>query len=1409
VLLSELLKFNKENYFNGAVQADWFYDNGKVKAVSESYVFHGPKYFGVSTDDVTVGRHRLLDTASFVKRISEKIYGDDKDNLLLTIAGYGTGKSHLAVTLASLFSGHNNLLRTAVIERISSADRTIGDELSATVKNCNLVLVLNGMNNFNLDYEVLKCAQKALELHGHNIDALKDATKAYRTARHFVEQTYFILKDKFIQQLDRNKIAYSLDTLQEFLIESIDHNSKVFEAINEVYKEINGSYIRWDEGVSAGDILTKLNNILCVQEKKFNKILVLFDEFGRYIEFSAANPTIAGESALQQIFEAVQNSNGNIVFVGFIQSDLNAYLSRIDKTANIIRYVGRYEASEKFYLSSNFETILANLIQKTDNARFEGLIGSALDNPYRNYHSKIYGALQRWAKNTKTKSVWSNKNLYDNVVLRGCYPLHPITVWILTNMSGWLQQRSTITFAEGMFSEICNKEVVPGKLEYIYPVDIIDSEIFYEMVNAEEKGVQQSQYCLLYRDIFVKYGDKLSDDEKRVLKAILITNIGKFEFYDKNDAATAILYCSGMSIGNIEKILKQLENLYGIIQYDENSKKYDLIAEGNGFNEFKREFIKKMLLVRNFNGISDYDSVITEALDLNTPIDTQFGFENKINSTEWRFAKKLISITDFDEAYANQLIGTLDKATDGETPRGMLVYLYCDNETYAYTVRVSTIIRSKKLNEYPVLILLINDNDGEIVENLKRREALKLFPTSERQRFERFVNDQERRLVKKITQTFNTLSAERYVVTQDGVVKKEQRLAVLCNELFKTIYNKTVPFMFDGFQKKPTASIKRYLIDICQRLYDNTLTNIQSYQSLAPDIKNRVKAVLSTQMQNSWMVFDSNCALCEPQNPHLQVIYSEVMAELESGSKRGFALFKRYLYPPYGMNMYSLTLFIIYLISYNSRIIYTYLGVTRIRSSQFSQEIFKDTKIQFDTILRMGFQMVQDTGQNPIFELCNKILSNVYVENCQQYKAQLDNMLYEMDLTSEVEGKLSSAKMKLQDGERLYSQIYGNIRQAEEILSESKVNFQLHKFVRIYPLVQSYNGKIDKYSDYIYSSEYADKCKALIQNADEFLNKCASDSIQKLSCNITQLTQFKAVYKKAAEILAEIGKQELADKVSSRLAEIEQELKAKQKYEQTFAHCDREIAFCNNTSEMSYKVCCDNLAKMKNWETYITELKDISERTKQEIVNKIRRAKENLNARMDKINRTIESLRDSFKAVSCDSELALLQLKINHVISFDVPIDIQQEMSSYTEMIEKYNAIFAESNLSPDTLVNLKRRVEEELSGSALYSLANSTIKKLEATLSAQEEIWIQKYIITAEKNLDNMEPQDCIDWKRATNNLPDYLSIKAKQNYQRTSTLIEKRLKDCRIQGVIMLFNELSESEKRECFLLLQREIN
>ena len=62
--LGNILEFRKDLYFEGAVQADWFYSPERAAKVAENFVFHGNQYFGI--EDQGVGNKKRIDTISLV-----------------------------------------------------------------------------------------------------------------------------------------------------------------------------------------------------------------------------------------------------------------------------------------------------------------------------------------------------------------------------------------------------------------------------------------------------------------------------------------------------------------------------------------------------------------------------------------------------------------------------------------------------------------------------------------------------------------------------------------------------------------------------------------------------------------------------------------------------------------------------------------------------------------------------------------------------------------------------------------------------------------------------------------------------------------------------------------------------------------------------------------------------------------------------------------------------------------------------------------------------------------------------------------------------------------------------------------------------------------------------------------------
>lgn len=1393
----DLVRFSKERCFNGAVQTEWFYDQSRVKNVAESYVFHGPKYFGVSDSDVDLGGHKLIDTASFALNLATKLNDRQPNNsFVMTIAGYGSGKSHLAVSLASLFSG-NQELSEAVLSNIALADKSIAEKISNINCKKNLVVVLNGMNNFNLDAEILKNVRLSLAQNGMSDDVLKGLTKSYDIARQFVEKTFTMCQPQFEKAAERQGIHAKADRLKQHILSNIESDNEVIEIVNSVYREITGDTISWDRGLSAGDILGEVYSKLCGENKPFNKVLVLFDEFGRYIEYAAANPAVAGEAALQQIFEAVQSANGGIIFAGFVQSELDSYLARIEKTSNIMRYVGRYKASENLFLSSNFETILANLMQKVDESSHSRVIGNAISR-YERFHTSIENSISRWDRSSIKKSVWTNSSLYQSVILRGCYPLHPITVWLLANMNSWLQQRSAITFAAEMVERISDAEIDGTWLPYVYPINIIDSSIYNEMLNSEEKGLVQSQYCMLYRDIRVKIGDKLDANEIKALKAILVVNIGRFAFLNREDAIAALRYCSNLKEDELTLALKSLENLHGVVSYDENANTFDLIAEANGVNEFKRVYGRYRMMTKVAT-IDDCDETIRKELALTTDIETSFAQQHHISSLEWRFKRTLLDSSSLTTNVILSKLKELDGDYSGENCRGEIIFAYCSRDSELEIARLTKICKEIGISRYPLLITFLDDSEGEIISALTIKNVLNRFSNADNERFEKHVVAQHKSQNKKIIRKFNALVQARCLVTESGLTQYQGRLNSLCTAKFEEIFDHALTFMFDGFENKSPAAARRYLSNICIKMFDRTLLNIQSYNALSTDEKNRIKACLSVGSATSWQVYNNTCNFVKPVDMRALEIFNAVDEALYNNDALGIMqIFGKFTKPPYGMNINAIALFSFYYIAFKDKYILCYFGDKKLQPSHISDKIFKSGKLQPKEFVKIRLQKNTHVDIDLVQELCNEIMSCTLVEKCQGYKKCLNDLLAQEGTSPENQLLVASTMARIDEGIELRGSIYDKISKGQAVLAEARKGFNIQKFVRVFGFYLDTSAPISSLLPFVYSDHFKQQMDSLKKDADVMLRQHGAAAIRKFSCKITQLSQFKSVSKNIAIALRNNGYEELAQAAESHAVEVEEDLLAKQKYEASLVELDKDVAMVADVASMGYSSCITALEKMRGWERFFEIISDMPSKLLDEQKAKVQATIKALSSRLDNISMECHYLIQSVNSASSLVQVMQIEDSLTNMLT----VGLNNEDVTLTNECLKLIALakISVENLPEniDELKQMKEAFDSGKYGCCAAIVFNEIELKLVKLLQAQAS-WVVRFIMPITNGLENMNPVDCSNWMDRTSTIPTFLDQDTINKYKAVKANVEQQLHKSRIQGVFVMYGKLTDAEKDE----------
>lgn len=1407
--IRDILKFNKDKYFGGAVQANWFYDADKVSAIADSYVFHGPKYHGVNQQEWQNTSYKLNDTATYAMKLAKRASETESNRFCMTIAGYGTGKSHLSVALASLLSGHDEELRQLVLKNISAADRQIGEEIITDLHK-NLVIVLNGMRDFNLNSEVLATAKKALAQHNLSADIFDELTTQYKQAISFCNNTFETHKERYEYYLANTSLSGSVTP--EAICEALENADKVvFNAVNEVYKEFMGTYIHAESDVSAADVLTLLVKKYCIETPVFDRIYILFDEFGRYIEFTANNPRIAGDSSLQQIFEAVQNAEGRIVFDAFIQNDLNSYIRRVENAgSNISRYVGRYENSEKFYLSSNFETILANLIEKKDESAFERIVTMNIDDVYAHFHKNTFMNLCNWAApEINKRAVWVNQRMYFDVIAKGCYPIHPITVWFLANTSSWMQQRSTIAYTAEMFEAIQNNEVSGRWLPYIYPVDIIGTSLFDEMLSSEEKGFVASQNCLTYQTIITKLDGKITENAVKVLRAILICSILKFKFYDRNSALSCLKLCSGLNEEDTNTAVAGLENEYCVITYDTEANRFDLNAEAHGKQEYTICIMKKMTMLRGYDPIDEMDEELSNELRLNVPVSTAFSQENSISSPEWQYNQILINISKINEMYCRSLMAKVKDATDGEMYRGILVYLYCGKTSERDIPIVTKLIKTLELQKLPIVFCLLFDDEEKWFGHLKRRAVYRKFTESEKEMYARFLGKESRAIIRAISSEFTRMTGEKKILTENGIETLTGRINQHCYDKFKKCYPNTIPFSFTEFEKKATPTAKKTLLSMCRSMFTGTMCNKQSYQGLDPTEKRRIVTALHTQTPStSWQVFDANYNLCEPRNSKVKKIYQEVMEKFSADSQHTIGqLFGYYRSAPYGLNYYSLFLFIIYVLSLNSKKISIFDGTVLMTKQQFIDTYLQSDRNMLENLMKLRVVLKTQTDDEALTDLIKDIQQLVYTERCSEYSKQLKALVEASENTDAIKGEIAACEMKLQQGVNYNTSKYGFLTKAENALEQCRNTFSLFQIVSVLTNVEKpeVDSKIEEYSEFLYSPTYVARVEKILSEASKTLDENFSPFVSKLKCAYSQSSEFKKKYQQTAKKLQELGKKEYASILKARIDVVLQEAELEQKYASTIADARRFIsAIDNSVHTFDFPKCEETSAQLSGWLDTFNAANDMVSSVREEFVRNLHEAQEKVKNQKSQLDKQIQQI---LKEIEEPTEsYALLSEHISKAIRLNPDEKTVIALTNTLNLIEEFIKVKKSIIQADNSIIeSLEEEYNNKWKGTVCDRYMTEYILSLKDIQAQKRNEWLRKNIQNIRDSIETMTVSQCVQWQGTMIELPEFLTEKDLEDITMLSSAITEKIKTQKINGIIELYAALSVEEKSECLRRLQ----
>lgn len=1406
----ELLVFRNDLYFEGAVQADWFYKKELVEKVAKSFVFHGPSTHAVSAEEV--GNNNLMDTASFVKLLADRFDTSEENMnpLLLAIAGYGTGKSHLAVALSELLSGKDFDPDTfnGIIANLRRADASIASEVERKLKKPNLVLTLNGVNNFDLHYELLRTAQKAMKVYHVSDEVIRSLDQAHETALIFLNKNYEIMTSAFEKAAEAHDIFASGYELRNYLNDMITSDDRCFECINDVYFEINGHKIRWDEGVSAKQILNTLVSECCGNHGKFDHVVILFDEFGRFLEYASANPGRAGDSALQQIFEAAQNAEGVIQFVGFIQADIKAYLQRVDKSSNISRYIDRFDASEKVYLSSNLETIFANLIDVKDQSAYRAHVGGYFD---RN-KSEITSLHQNMLRWVRLKGIWNNVRDFDRIICRDLYPLHPISTYLLITLTDWLQNRSSLTLLNEKFREMSSASIEEGKdIPIIYPTDLLKGNFFTELLNAEEQGRQRSQICILYNAIYTRFNQKLSEDEKAVLLANVILRICRFKNTSRSDTVMALAVCANLTIRQVESALRVLEDEYAVMEYDERIHCFDFIADAVGAGEFRTYIRKKRSEIHFSADILSQNEVISASAQITEPIQTVFSDELGIQTFEWAFEQHIIPIERLDDSLFDLYIKKWTKATSTNTPKGILLWAYYNKETSAHYI--DDVVT--KVNHYctgkPIVVFALNDIENKLKDAVVDYLAYTRADNHSRERFARFFDEGLKKSIVGMENQFDELKRERIVFGQNGLEPTNTRMAIYLSDIFEAIYPNAIPFDFEGFNKKTTTRARKNYAAVTKTLVSGE--GGQVFKVQGGELKSRFDSVLRYG-EYAWRAVNEEYIPTEPRNKKVLHVYHvlEKMFNDNSGFSFGDAIEMLYK-PPYGLNEYSAVL-LLSLLSYNlgycSRL---ELENSRYNTAAWASQVIGETKIDLPRITATFMKKVDVAAASQRYMiLFKKVEDTKYLTEIDRLRTEIEGLMKEEYLPDTLKSQYKLTDLKLRAARKA------------EIGFDQKIGEVVTRFYKgqeredIYSCILALKDALDFHSitscdgfTFEVDESTAKELSQIKEKAKVYIEGRIDAWLMQQRCrSIDEIQKFEGYMRKLSKILDDLGYVKQA-RITRSILERESTNLAIIKKRSDFAErCDK---FVSETASVNAK---KPLELLEQWnaegklveEEYFSfgenDLFDAQLKKYQAFSDRLTVIRELIQNRRNAMQQIWDDLYDT----SSINVLRKSATRISSLLESGIPKqdrdDFENILNFVKEFIFDYDRLAAitddrgKVNRIYDELVEKYSSDEAELD---FIPVLDSLFTKRIEDMDKSEAYWVRK-------NLDiNFERKDIdyIDaWMKNTADLPKCLSDDTLLLVKDRRNEVKQLMSQKRVQYVAKLYRKLTKEEKQQVKELL-----
>ena len=491
--------------------------------------------FDIGKSEILVNYIPTSSHTPFIKAILSSSNLESAKNSHIIVGPYGTGKSFLTTLVCNLLSKSysekdcsvliNRFKQSGEYPEIVSLLNGLG-----TSRTTYIPILLNG-NEGSFREAIISNIYKYIQSYNKNIQLPG------------IPNTIINIIQRWKNDFP-NAYAHFLNLVtveeEEFVAQILNHDSQRINEFNSIYSTITfGEALNIHSDTT--NFIQAIEDILCLLMEQKLGILIAYDEFGRFLQTLSQDEIHRTMQDIQDLAELANNGASNFEFLLVSHKNLNSYFTGYgdDLSAEFRRIEGRFST----YTIKSDQNVFATLIKdRVSSANHFPL----LDEDYCNSCISSLRIFDLFDTLTPTA--------IENLVIKGCYPLHPVTLFLLSVLSNIYGQneRTLFTFLDseekGGFQYFINNSAIS---KIIYP-EYLFSYFFDNMELNNDLQIK-----LIKKNMQLLHSN-FHDDEM----TSLYTFISLWELAELNEkqrlTSDFISFSSGMDTKKVSSLFEKL-----------------------------------------------------------------------------------------------------------------------------------------------------------------------------------------------------------------------------------------------------------------------------------------------------------------------------------------------------------------------------------------------------------------------------------------------------------------------------------------------------------------------------------------------------------------------------------------------------------------------------------------------------------------------------------------------------------------------------------------------------------------------------------------------------------------------------------------------------------------------------------